>query len=188
VLRRGAREDGRPADTEAALRRFRRIYFNRDGLRRAIAEVVNKTLEVRDAMLWGEGTACASDSKQFGSRDSNLMTEWHARYGGPGVMVYWHVERKQLCIYGQLTTCSASEVAAMLQPPPRHRRGDRDEHHRPPRRVDHRLRVLRAARLPLDAALQAVGKDASQRPRTRYRQAADGDRAGHLRPPDQTGS
>jgi TnpA family transposase len=30
-------------------------------------------------------------------------------------MVYWHVERKQLCIYSQLTTCSASEVAAMLQ-------------------------------------------------------------------------
>jgi len=107
--------DGHPADTEAALRRFRRIYFNRDGLRRAIAEVVNKTLEVRDAMLWGEGTACTSDSKQFGSWDSNLMTEWHARYGGPGVMVYWHVERKQLCIYSQLTTCSASEVAAMLQ-------------------------------------------------------------------------
>jgi TnpA family transposase len=107
--------DGHPADTEAALRRFRRIYFNRDGLRRAIAEVVNKTLELRDAMLWGEGTACTSDSKQFGSWDSNLMTEWHARYGGPGVMVYWHVERKQLCIYSQLTTCSASEVAAMLQ-------------------------------------------------------------------------
>ena len=86
--------DGHPADTEAALRRFRRIYFNRDSLRRAIAEVVNKTLEVRDAMLWGTGTACTSDSKQFGSWDSNLMTEWHARYGGPGMMVYWHVERK----------------------------------------------------------------------------------------------
>ncbi len=44
-----------------------------------------------------------------------MMTEWHARYRGPGVMVYWHVEKKQLCIYSQLTTCSASEVAAMLQ-------------------------------------------------------------------------
>ena len=39
-------------------------------------------------MLWGQGTACTSDSKQFGSWDSNLMTEWHARYGGPDVMVY----------------------------------------------------------------------------------------------------
>ena len=63
----------------------------------------------------GRGTACTSDSKQFGSWDSNLMTEWHTRYGGPGVMVYWHVEKKQLCIHSQLTTCSASEVAAMLQ-------------------------------------------------------------------------
>ncbi|MGB0093681.1 MAG: transposase, partial [Solirubrobacteraceae bacterium] len=107
--------DGHPADTEAALRRFRKIYFNRENLRRAITSVVNKTLAIRDATIWGAGTACASDSKQFGSWDSNLMTEWHARYGGPGVMVYWHVEKKQLCIHSQLTTCSASEIAAMLQ-------------------------------------------------------------------------
>ena len=107
--------DGHPDDTEATLRRFRRVYFNRENLRAAIIEVVNKTLAVRDELLWGTGTVCTSDSKQLGSWDSNLMTEWHARYGGPGVMVYWHVERKQLCIYSQLTTCSASEVAAMLQ-------------------------------------------------------------------------
>jgi len=107
--------DGHPADTEAALRRFRKVYFNRGSLRRAVISVVNKTLQIREEAIWGAGTACASDSKQFASWDSNLMTEWHARYGGPGVMVYWHVERKQLCIYSQLTTCSASEVAAMLQ-------------------------------------------------------------------------
>ena len=107
--------DGHPDDTEAALRRFRRIYFTRENLRAAIVEVVNTTLRVRDELLWGSGTVCTSDSKQFGSWDSNPMTEWHARYRGPGVMVYWHVEKKQLCIYSQLTTCSASEVAAMLQ-------------------------------------------------------------------------
>ncbi len=43
------------------------------------------------------------------------MTEYHVRYGGAGVMIYWHVERKSLCIYSQLTSCSASEVAAMLE-------------------------------------------------------------------------
>ena len=26
------------------------------------------------------------------------MTEWHNRYRGPGVMVYWHVERRRACI------------------------------------------------------------------------------------------
>ena len=56
---------------------------------------------------WGT-TACASDSKQFGAWDQNLMTEWHARYGGRGVMVYWHVERKSTCIYSQLKSCSSS--------------------------------------------------------------------------------
>ena len=29
------------------------------------------------------------DSKKFGSWDQNLMTEWHIRYGGRGVMIYW---------------------------------------------------------------------------------------------------
>jgi len=47
--------------------------------------------------------------------DQNLLTEWHLRYGGKGVMVYWHVERHATCIYSQLKTCSSSEVAAMIQ-------------------------------------------------------------------------
>jgi TnpA family transposase len=51
----------------------------------------------------------------FGSWESNLMTEWHARYGGAGVMIYWHVERKSVCVYSQLKTCSSSEVAAMME-------------------------------------------------------------------------
>ena len=29
-------------------------------------------------------------------------------------MIYWHVERRSACIYSQLKSCSASEVAAML--------------------------------------------------------------------------
>ena len=24
------------------------------------------------------------------------MSEWHARYGGRGVMIYWHVERQSI--------------------------------------------------------------------------------------------
>jgi TnpA family transposase len=47
--------------------------------------------------------------------DQNLMTEWHIRYGGRGVMIYWHVEKNSVCIYSQLKTCSSSEVAAMIE-------------------------------------------------------------------------
>jgi len=101
--------------TEAQLRGTRRSYITRDGLRRAIAAVVNETMHGRDPRWWGSGTACASDSKKFGSWESNLMTEWHARYGGPGVMIYWHVERKSVCVYSQLKKCSSSEVAAMME-------------------------------------------------------------------------
>ena len=48
------------------------------------------------------------------------MTEWRARYGGPVVGIYWHVERHATCIYSQLKTCSSSEVAAMIQGVLRH--------------------------------------------------------------------
>jgi hypothetical protein len=106
---------GEHSETEAALRHVRRHYITRDNLRRAIAKLVNATFDARDPGWWGTGTACASDSKKFGSWESNLMTEWHQRYGGPGVMIYWHVERRSTCIYSQLKSCSSSEVAAMIE-------------------------------------------------------------------------
>jgi TnpA family transposase len=106
---------GEHGETEAALRHVRRVFVNRDNLRRAIVRLVNATLAVRDQTLWGQGTACASDSKKFGAWQANLLTEWHARYRGAGVMIYWHVERRSVAIYSQLKSCSASEVAAMIQ-------------------------------------------------------------------------
>jgi len=65
--------------------------------------------------LWGQATTTASDSTKFGAWDQNLLTEWHVRYDGPGVMIYWHVDRKALCVYSQLKACSSSEVAAMIE-------------------------------------------------------------------------
>src|SRR5260370_2398234 len=106
---------GAEADTEVALRRTRGFFINRDILRAAMRTVVNKTLEAREVELWGPGTACASDSRKFGSWSANFMTEWHQRYGGPGIMVYWHVERKSVCIYSQVISTTASEVASMIE-------------------------------------------------------------------------
>jgi TnpA family transposase len=92
-----------------------RRFLTKDALRAAIADVANAIFRVRRPDIWGEGTtACASDSKKFAAWDQNLMTEWHPRYRGPGVLIYWHVERKAVCIYSQLRRCSSSEVAAMI--------------------------------------------------------------------------
>src|SRR5206468_8944685 len=94
----------------------RRKFIRKDSLRSAIREVANAIFRVRLPEIWGEGTtARASDSKKFGAWDQNLMTEWHIRYGGRGVMIYWHVEKKSVCIYSQLKRCSSSEVAAMIE-------------------------------------------------------------------------
>lgn len=93
----------------------RRRYIHKDQLRSAIASVVNATFEIRLPHIWGEGTTtCASDSKHFGAWSQNLITQYHLRYGGRGVMIYWHVEKNSTCIYSQLKTCSSSEVSAMI--------------------------------------------------------------------------
>jgi TnpA family transposase len=102
--------------TDKDLADVRRRYIRVDALRRAIAIGTNGTLRARNPAIWGEGTtACASDSKHFGAGDQNLTTQWHVRYGGRGIMVYWHVERKSLCIHSQRKSPSSSEVAAMIE-------------------------------------------------------------------------
>jgi TnpA family transposase len=109
------------ASTYKDLLYARQRFITAEGLRRAIAIVTNGTLKARNPLIWGDGTtACASDSKHFGAWDQNLMTQWHVRYGGRGVMIYWHVERKSLCIHSQLKSPSSSEVASMIEGVIRH--------------------------------------------------------------------
>jgi TnpA family transposase len=112
---------GGTEDRYADLQYIRRRYITKEQLRAAIAQVCNAIFRIRQPALWGEGTtACASDSKKFGAWDQNLLTEWHVHYGGPGVVIYWHVEKHSVCIYSQLKACSSSEVAAMLEGVLRH--------------------------------------------------------------------
>jgi len=94
----------------------KRYFISRETLRNANTKLVNATLAVRLPHVWGEGSvACASDSSKFAVRGENLKSEWHIRYRGRGVMVYWHVERKSLAIYSQLKAPSSSEVASMIE-------------------------------------------------------------------------
>src|SRR3546814_7331416 len=92
---------GATADvSDEELLHVHRRFIHAPALREACARVANSTLAIRNAAVWGDaGTACASDSTKFGAWDRNLMTEWHARYGGRGVMIYWHVEKRATCVY-----------------------------------------------------------------------------------------
>lgn len=100
---------------EVTRRRVRASHITRENLRRAILTVVNATFAARDPRWWGKATTTASDSKRFGSWDSNLMTRFHARYGSNGIMIYWHVGKAQVCIYSQIKDASSSEVASMIE-------------------------------------------------------------------------
>jgi len=98
------------------LRYVKKRFINRINVRNAIRLVVNSVLEAREVGIWGEATTTvACDSTQVGAWDQNLLNEWHHRYKGKGVMIYWHVDKKSLCIYSQLKSCSSSEVGSMLK-------------------------------------------------------------------------
>ena len=107
---------GSPDVAYNELRHVKTHFLNQTNLRNAINETVNAIFKMRDTSVWGTATTtCGSDSKKFGVWDQNLIAEWHARYKGRGVMIYWHVEKKSVCIYSQLKTCSSSEVASMME-------------------------------------------------------------------------
>jgi TnpA family transposase len=112
---------GRHGHSEDDLRYVRRRYLSPELARTVAIEIANATFSARQQTIWGAGSsAVASDSTHFGAFDQNLFTEWHSRYGGRGVLIYWHVERKSVAIHSQLLTCSASEVAAMIDGAIRH--------------------------------------------------------------------
>lgn len=91
-------------------------FINKINVKNAIRAVVDNVLKIRDPTVWGKATtSVACDSTQISAWDQNLLNEFHHRYKNKGVMIYWHVDKKALCIYSQLKTCFSSEVGAMMK-------------------------------------------------------------------------
>src|SRR5574341_1779623 len=110
--------------TEDDLRYARRRYFTVEACRQAAGLIANATFNARQSWLWEAGsTAVASDSTHFPAFDQNIFTEWHSPYrrGKRGVLIYWHVDQGgAMAVHSQLISCSASEVAAMVEGAMRH--------------------------------------------------------------------
>ncbi len=112
---------GTHGHSEDEIRYVRRRYLTADAARSIAVQIADATFAARRQALWGAGsTAVASDSVHVRALDQNLLTEWHSRYHGRGVLIYWHVERKSMAVHSQLIACSASEVAAMVEGAMRH--------------------------------------------------------------------
>jgi TnpA family transposase len=117
----GGAAQGGHGHSEEEIRYVRRRYLTAETARQIAVEIANATFAARDSGLWGAGsTAVASDSTHFRAWDQNLFTEWHSRYGGRGILVYWHVERGSVVVHSQTLRASASEVAAMVEGAIRH--------------------------------------------------------------------
>ena len=112
---------GAHGHSEDDIRCVRRRYLTVEAARSIAVAIADATFAARRQSLWGAGsTAVGSDSTHVRALDQNILTEWHSRYHGRGVLIYWHVERKSMAVHSQLISCSASEVAAMVEGAMRH--------------------------------------------------------------------
>ncbi|KTD53859.1 Tn3 family transposase [Legionella sp. PATHC038] len=107
--------------SEYQLRHIKNYFLSTDNLKNALSKVANALFKIRLKDIWGDmPIAVASDSTQFSAYFQNLISEYHNRYGGRGVMIYWHVEKNACCIHSQLKSVSSSEVSAMIEGVLRH--------------------------------------------------------------------
>ncbi|MEV4475327.1 Tn3 family transposase [Nonomuraea sp. NPDC049504] len=112
-----------PADEPRNLRRIKNEVGRRYLTPQVATDIANATFTARDVALWGEGTTTvASDSTHVRAYDQNIFTEWHSRYGGRGILIYWHIERGSMVVHSQTLRASASEVHAMIEGTVRHGR------------------------------------------------------------------
>jgi hypothetical protein len=85
---------GAHGHSEDDIRYVRRRYLTVEAARSIAVAIADATFAARRQSLWGAGsTAVGSDSTHVRALDQNLLTEWHSRYHGRGVLIYWHVER-----------------------------------------------------------------------------------------------
>ncbi len=112
---------GTHGHSEPQIRYARTRYLSLEAARQIAVHIADATFAARTTPIWGRGsTAVASDSTHVRAFDQNIFTEWHSRYGGRGVLIYWHVERRSMAVHSQLISCTASEVAAMVEGAIRH--------------------------------------------------------------------
>lgn len=81
---------GAHGHSEHDIRYLRRRYLTVEAARSIAVQVADATFAARRQSLWGAGsTAVGSDSTHVCALDQNLLTEWHSRYRGRGVLIYW---------------------------------------------------------------------------------------------------
>jgi TnpA family transposase len=107
---------GNPQITYDQLRHIKNYFITSDNLKNAIGKICDDLFRIRLPEVWGKNpVAVACDSTQFSAYYQNMISEFHNRYGGRGVMIYWHVEKNACCIYSKLKSVSSSEVASMIE-------------------------------------------------------------------------
>ena len=166
---------GEHGETEAALRHVRRHFITVDNLRAAVTKLVNATFASRDTAWWGQGHRMREGLEEV----RLLVLELHDRVPrtlrrqrrddllARRAQKRLHLLPTQILFILRGRGDDRGSAAAL------HRRRDRVQLRRHPRRLGGRIRLHRAPQLPPASRLKNIGSIRLYRPDTMRRLGAD---------------
>ncbi len=103
-----------PNTSRKAILSYNRDHVTVDRLKEAATVVLDAYARLSIIRKWGTGRAVAADGTRRETFDNNLMSEYHIRYGGNGIIEYFHVSDTYAALYTNYISCSVREATYIL--------------------------------------------------------------------------
>lgn len=80
----------------------------------AIVKIINAYNLFNLPKIWGTGESASVDGKMWDLYESNLLSEYHIRYGGYGGIGYYHISDQYIALFSNFIPCGVHESIYMI--------------------------------------------------------------------------
>jgi TnpA family transposase len=84
-------------------------------LDKALTKLINFSNTFKILQAWGTGKSCAADGTIQYIRESNLISEYHIRYGHRGGIAYHHVSDQYIALFSTFIPCGVWEAVEIIE-------------------------------------------------------------------------
>jgi len=89
-------------------------HISEETLELAIRHIINSYNKFILPKYWGTGKRAAADGTKWDLYEHNLLTEYHIRYGGYGLIGYYHVSDTYIALFSHFIPCGVWEGVYIL--------------------------------------------------------------------------
>jgi TnpA family transposase len=84
-------------------------------LDKALTKLINLSSTFQIINAWGTGKSCAADGTIRYTREENLISEYHVRYGHRGGIAYHHVSDQYVALFSTFIPCGVWEAVEIIE-------------------------------------------------------------------------